>query len=114
MNRIKDDDSVLKGIEPGAHYIEQPIVVVHMIAGNLRFILSINELDETASDPRVFGILISDMIDNIAAAYRHQTGWDEDEIRRKIMKAVVDENRFKEEDKDRVQMRGATIFPKRN
>jgi hypothetical protein len=57
-------------------------------------------------DYRMFGIVISDLLDHIANAYHHTIGRDLRDIRADIVKVLRDEDRFKKKDLSRSQMSG--------
>ena len=78
----------------------------------MQFRLNISEIDPMHSTPAVFGILLSDLLDHIAADYAGVSNRDERDIRVSILKIMRDEDRFKEKDPCRGSSRGVTIMPK--
>jgi len=90
-----------------------PIIIVERTDDDKQlFRLHITELDPMANDPIKFGIIMSDLIDHLAAAYHDTTGRDLRDIRAQIVKVMRDEDRFKEKDPKRGQLTGITIMPK--
>ena len=77
---------------------DDPIFHVHLMdqGGRLR-------------DYRMFGIVISDLLDHIANAYQHAIGRDLRDIRADIMKVLRDEDRFKKKDPSRSKMSGQVV-----
>jgi hypothetical protein len=114
-DRIRDDDSLVPpgGEMPG--FFEEPAIVVHKVeGGKVGFAICTAVFDERMDTPAVYGIIISDLIDHLAASYASTTGRDAKDVRAQLHKVVRDEERFKEKDPARGRGRGATIFPKRN
>jgi hypothetical protein len=111
--RIKEDSDLARVAEE--NIIRRPIIVVEKTDDDReQFRIHIDAMDRNGMDPRLFGILISDLLDHIAAAYHRQTGRDERAVREQIVKTMRDEDRFKVNDPSRGGARGTTIFPKRN
>jgi hypothetical protein len=77
---------------------DDPIFHVHLMdqGGRLR-------------DYRMFGIVISDLLDHIANAYHHAIGRDLRDIRADIVKVLRDEDRFKKKDPSRSRMSGQVV-----
>ena len=112
-DRIKQDDD-LRNIA-GRTILYRPIIIVEAIEGERQqYRINLTELDHSATEPKMFGIVLSDLIDHIAAAYRDVTGRDERAIRADIFKVMRDEDRFKEKDPARGRQRGLTIKPASN
>jgi len=115
MSRVKDDPELLDEIGSGPKQIHRPIIVIHAHeTGKQEYLLHLTELDKMMNDPRVWGIVLSDLVDHIASAYVQQTGRDERDIRETITRVMRDESRFKDKDPSRGRMRGATLMPKAN
>jgi hypothetical protein len=110
---MKDDED-LKDYA-GRTILFRPVIIVEMAEDNEPYYrLHLNELDEHLNEPRLFGIVLSDLMDHLAHAYRDVTGRDERDIRAQIMKTLRDEDRFKKKDPSRVQQSGLTIRPQNN
>jgi len=116
MNRVKDDDNLRHALhQHGPTPIHDPIIIVHGLEGNRQqYILHLENLDQMMQEPKLFGIVLSDLLDHIAAAYNRSNGRDERDIRDTIMRVMRDESRFKDKDPRRGNMLGATIRPKAN
>ena len=113
MSRITNDDS-MKNEQIGG-MIENPIIVIHRAEdAQFRYILNLAEIDARLDDPRIAGIMLSDLLDHIAAFYASVSSRDERDVRSVIFKVMRDEDRFKEKDPTRGNQRGATIYPHRN
>jgi hypothetical protein len=111
-DRIKNDDTLE---EPTNGYIENPAIIVHRADnGEYRYIIGVGVADESADDPTLFGIMMSDLLDHIAAAYHGTTGRDERDIRAQLFKVMRDEDRFKEKDPTRGNARGRTFLGARS
>lgn len=109
--RIRNDDSLE---QPTSGYIENPAIIVYRIEdGSYQFIIGIDGVNSRADDPIAFGILMSDLLDHIAAAYHSTTGRDQRDIRAQLFKVMRDEDRFKERDPTRGNARGKTFVGKR-
>ena len=114
-DRVRDDDSLIPpdGGLPGL--IRNPIIIVHKADdGKLHYLLSFADVDAGMDDPRIAGIILSDILDHMAAAYAATTGRDQRDLRAAIAKVMRDEDRFKEKDPERGRQAGATVWPKRN
>jgi len=110
MDYIQQDDT-LKDIADQT-ILYRPIIIVEAIEGDQQqYMLHLTELDPMLKQPKLFGILLSDLVDHIAAAYHQTTGRDQRDVRRDILTTLRDEDRFKEKDQMRVQQRGVTITP---
>jgi hypothetical protein len=93
----------------GRTILFHPIIIVEKDGDNGElYRLHLSELDERMTEPRLFGILLSDLLDHIARAYGHVTGRDERDVRAQIMKTLRDEDRFKGKDPSRVKQSGIT------
>ena len=113
-DRIKDDDSLAPpgGEMPG--FFEDPAIVVHKVEdGKVGFAICTQVFDAGMDQPTIYGIIISDLIDHLAASYAATTGRDAKDVRAHLHKVVRDEERFKEKDPTRGRGRGATIFPRK-
>lgn len=107
MSRVKDDDS-LKDMMPkdGPNFIEHPIIIASADGDKQNYLISVSELDPMGQEPKLFGIMLSDMIDHIAAAYVQTTGRDEAEIRETLIRTLRKEDKFKTRDPNRAPQRG--------
>jgi hypothetical protein len=113
-DRVQDDDSLIPPGGDPSGFIRNPIIIVHKIDdGSIRYLLSLGEIDEHLDDPRAVGILLSDLLDHLAAAYQTTTNRDQRDLRAAIFKVMRDEDRFKEKDPSRGTARGATIWPRK-
>jgi hypothetical protein len=94
--------------------IERSIITVHSIDNgrSTRCVINIAEMRDPAGmlGPIIPGIMLSDLLDHIVNAYP-QMGCDRDQrdIRRDILKAMKDEDRFKEKDPSRGGMEGGLV-----
>jgi len=90
-----------------------PIIIVHKIEdGKTQF--EINLAEFFADDPMTFGpvipgIILSDLLDHIVNALHQVTDRDERDIRADILKAMRDEDCFKEKDPSRSGMQGGLV-----
>lgn len=108
---MKEDDSLKD--EADRTILYHPVIIVEQTEDNKQlYRLHLTELDQMANTPKLFGIVLSDLVDHIARAYHHSTGRDERDIRRDIVKVMRDEDRFKEKDPARGNLRGVTIMPR--
>lgn len=119
MSRVKEDASLIEGIIPGEPtQIHRPVIVVHQVSTpsglKQQYLMHLTELDPMMTDPRVYGIILSDLVDHIAAGYAQNSDRDERDIRELLMRTLKDENRFKEKDPSRGKLIGATLRPKAN
>lgn len=113
MNRVTKDDS-LKDFA-GRTIIYRPIIIVEATEdGKQQYRLHLAELDQMMNEPKLYGIVLSDLLDHLAAAYAQSTGRDQRDVRYDILKTMRDEDRFKDKDPSRGKLRGATIRPPRN
>lgn len=113
MDRVRRDDSLKDFAD--RPIVERPVIIVEMTDdGKQQVRILIGELDQQTNDPRLFGILMSDLLDHIAAGYHHCTGRDERDVRAELVKVMRDEDRFKEKDPTRGKLTGATVMPRRN
>jgi hypothetical protein len=111
--RVKEDDSLTD--IAGRTIIYRPIIIVEATDdGKQQYRLHLSELDPHTNEPKMFGIVLSDLLDHIAHAYHGQTGRDARDIRYDILKVLRDEDRFKEKDPARGKLRGATSGPLRS
>ncbi len=115
MGRIKDDDS-LKDMMPdeGMNVITDPILIVSAHGNNQRYMINVSALDPMAHEPKLFGILLSDLVDHIAASYAQTTQRHEADIRATLIKTLRDEDRFKTKDPGRARQRGYQHKPVTN
>src|SRR5882762_10632029 len=94
--------------QEGRIIIYRPIVMIEALDGDRQqYRVHLSEIDETANDPRVFGIILSDLVDHIAQAYHHATGRDLIDVRAQIVKVFKDEDRFKEKEPGRAKITGS-------
>jgi hypothetical protein len=113
VDRVTEDED-LKDIA-GRTILFRPVIIIEAIDGNRQqFRLHLNELDERMDEPRLYGIVLSDLIDHISAAYHRISGRDERDIRTDIMKVLRDEDRFKQKDPTRGALKGTTVYPAKN
>lgn len=113
MDRVKEDDSLKDVI--GRTILYRPIIIVEAIDDEkLQYRLHLTELDPMMNEPKLYGLILSDLLDHIAAAYGQSAGRDPRDVRYEIFKVMRDEDRFKEKDPSRGGLRGTTIFPPRN
>jgi hypothetical protein len=111
-DRVKDDPTLRPQDPTQDERISAPVIIVHKVLGDYQFLIFPAEVDPPVTDPRAFGILISDIIDHIARCYYDVTGMDERLIREGILRIVRDEQRFKDKDPTRGHSRGTTLMPK--
>jgi hypothetical protein len=108
VERIRDDDTLER---PTSGYVEEPAIIVHRTDdGKFGYIIQPTIVDNLGNKPSLFGILMSDLLDHIAAAYKGISGRDERDIRAQIFKVMRDEDRFKEKDPTRGDQRGKTFL----
>ena len=111
-NRIKDDDSIEPLPFGEMVKIEDPMIIVHKVpSGDVRFVIDVTGLGD---DLRYAGILMTDLIDHIAHAYRDHLGRDERDIREAIYRVMKDEERFKQKDPARGDPIGKVFKPRTN
>ena len=111
MNRVKEDQN----LDIGERIIYRPVIIVEALDENrLQYRLHLAELDPLGNESKLYGIVLSDLLDHIAAAYHQSTGRDERDIRYEILKVLRDEDRFKTDDPGRAKLRGRTIMPPRS
>jgi hypothetical protein len=108
--RASDDDLDVEG---GA-ILNRPIIIVEALDEGGRFRLQLNEVDPSMDSPGIFGVILSDLVDHIAAAYQQSTGVDQRFAQHDIMKVLLDENRAKDKDPNRAVARGKTFTPLRS
>jgi hypothetical protein len=95
--------------------VEKPIIIVHEVdGGKQQYLILPTILDPLLSKPTMFGIVLSDLLDHIAAAYAHIANADERALRDKIMRVMRDENRFKDEDPKRASGRSNKTLERAN
>ena len=113
-DRVKHDESIAKDFA-GRQIIYKPIIVIeHTADGKVAYHMHLEELDKEVKDPRIFGILLSDLVDQLAHAYHQATGRDVRDARDYLMMVMRDEDRFKQKDPSRGGQRAATIYPTKN
>ena len=111
-DRIKDDPSLAEHVT-GPIQIHRPVIIIDRDdEGRCIYRIHVSEVDPQTDDPRVFGIILSDLLDQLARAYRDLTGRDTRDIHAHILKVMRDEDRFKEKDPARGNLRGVTIMPR--
>lgn len=111
--RIKEDKSILpKAGEPAD--LGQPFLILGKMPGedNFRIGFAVEGMDPSASTPEIYGIVLSDVVDQIAAAYHAFNGSDPGEVRATIHRVIRDEEEMKRKDPRRGRGRGATIWNK--
>ena len=112
--RVQDDDSLIPPGGDPSGFFRNPLIIVHQIEdGSLRYVISLGPIDKTMDDPRVAGVLLSDLLDHLAAAYQATTGRDQRDVRAAIVKVMRDEDGFKEKDPTRGNPKGATVWPRK-
>lgn len=112
-DRIKHDPTL--SMPQDGQRIDRPVIIVHQVAGNrTQYLVFLQEIDPSLSDPRAAGIILSDLVDHIARGYHDVTGNDERLIRESIYKVMRDEERFKQRDPARGGSTGRTEIPRRN
>lgn len=112
MSRITEDES-LKDIQ-GRTILYRPIIIVEATDdGKQQYRLHLTELDPFLNAPTLFGILLSDLVDHISAAYATVSNRNERDLRAHIFKVMRDEDRFKEKNPSRGRARGTIIMPPR-
>jgi hypothetical protein len=110
MNRVQEDDDLQDAA--GSTTIYRPIIVIEQTDDNEQlYRLHLEELDPHGNKPKLYGIILSDLLDHIAAAYHRITGRDGRDIRYDIMKVFKDEDRFKTNDPKRGRSRGTILSP---
>lgn len=99
--------------EAGRTILYRPVIIVEQTEDNKQlYRLHLTELDQMVNTPKLFGIVLSDLIDHLARAYADSTGRDVRDIRYEIVKVMRDEDRFKEKDPSRGNLSGVTIKPR--
>ncbi len=113
-DRVQDDDSLIPPGGDPSGFIRDPIIVVHQADDeSIRYLISLGGIDKNLDDPRPVGIVMSDLLDHLAAAYQKTTGRDQRDVRAAIVKVMRDEDRFKEKDPTRGNPKGATVWPRK-
>ena len=92
--------------------LKAPVLVVGCDEDGVCVLLYPKALDPAMNSPVVFGVILSDVIDHIGKYFSAMTGRDERDVRKTVMKVLRDENRFKEKDPKRVQLKYKFIKPK--
>jgi|SRR5262245_41070864 len=112
-NRIKDWKEPLPFEKGEMVRIDNPLIIIHDDGKkNYQFIINVTNMKRTGDDLCVFaGILMSDLIDHIAFAFRGHLGRDERDIRSVIFKVMKDEDRFKQKDPSRASAFGKFFTP---
>jgi hypothetical protein len=85
------------------------IINIYKIKEGTGITINLKELfgdDATMFGAAIPGIILSDLLDHLAHALHEVCGHDERVIRADILKAMLDEDRFKEEDPSRSGMKG--------
>ena len=91
--------------------IYRPILIVENTEGGKQlYRINLAELDQLAHSPKVFGIMLSDLTDHVAAAYADATGRDARDVRAEVVRTFRDEDRFKEKEPGRGRIRGVTVI----
>ncbi len=109
-NRIQEDELLRELAED--NIVRRPIIIVDVEGDKHRYRLFLAEVDQLTHQPKMFGIIMSDLLDHLAAAYRYATGRDERDIRQEILRVMKDEDRFKAKEPDRGKLRGLSVGPK--
>lgn len=95
--------------------ISRPLIIVEQTERNTQqYRVFLSEMGHLGSDPREFGIILSDLADHIARAYHNISGRDVKDIRAQLIKVMRDEDRFKEKDPKRGNLTGHTDVGKPN
>lgn len=110
------NDRVSEADIPGGvpNVITSPIIIVHAKGDKQQYLIFPDQLDPMLNDPRIYGIILSDLLDHIATAYSQMTGRAQKDVRHQISSVMRKENRLKDENPARGDMVGKTILPKRN
>lgn len=90
----------------------EPVLQVVLLEGKVCVGFQPGPLDETYSDPRVAGVLLSDMLDHLSLAYADMTGQTADETREYVMGVMLHENAAKRRDPSLSQIRGSLDMTK--
>lgn len=99
--------------EAGRTILYRPVIIVEQTEDNKQlYRLHVTEIDPMANEPKLFGLVLSDLIDHLARAYADATGRDARDIRAEIVKVMRDEDRFKEKDPSRGNLSGVTVKPR--
>ena len=113
-DRVQDDDSLIPPGGDPSGFIRDPIIIVHKNdEGSIRYIISLGDTALGLDDPRAAGILLSDLLDHLAAAYQSTTSRDQRDLRAAILTVMRAEDRFKEKDPARGNPKGATLWPRK-
>jgi hypothetical protein len=92
---------------------DAPIIIsVHKLEeGKTGYVVNLDEFfeDPTPFGPVIPGIMMSDLLDHIVNALHHATGRDQRDIRTDVLKAMRDEDRFKQKDPARSGMEGKLL-----
>ncbi len=79
MNRIKEDPSIKDNVST---IIYRPVVIIEAVEGNrVQYRLHLSELDQMMTDPKTYGVVMSDLLDHIVSFYAQQPGRDQRAIR---------------------------------
>lgn len=113
-DRVKDDPSLASAVAGEATPIHNPLVIIHKVGEKQQFLLHLDNLDPWMTEPRLWGIMVSDLVDHIAAAYASRTRRDAKDLRDEIMRTAQREMKFKDRDPSRGDMRGTTVMPRKN
>jgi hypothetical protein len=106
MTRVKDADA--KDLLPAAPYIADPVVVVFGDGKSVKFLIYPMQIDPFMSKPTLFGIVVSDLIDQIANCYAQHTKCDAKALSDQILQTVRREHKYKDKDPTRGNMTGAS------
>jgi hypothetical protein len=92
--RVKDDWTI-GDLPSGAIKIENPVIIVQkMDGGGTRFMLHLEEYDPLCQQPEIYGIVLSDLMDQIASFYQDINGGRQETYRDKILRTLKEENRL--------------------
>lgn len=79
--------------------VVEPVIIVDKFEKDrVRHFVHLTALDEFLKDPRIWGIVMSDLIEDIASVYAQNTGLTLQEAQEAIMDTLVDENNAKAAD----------------
>ena len=103
MTRFTEDSTLVEQIP------NLPTDVIILMSGtdkSATTIVNPTQLDPFLSKPTIYGVVVSDIIDHIAAAYAQLTGADMVALSEAILATARREHKFKKDDPSRSQMRG--------
>ena len=82
--------------------VVDPVIVIDAHEPDkLRYLMNLTGMDPFLNDPRIWGIVASDLICNIADVYAKHTNRNMRDVRDAIMRVLREENRLKDLDPER-------------